>query len=132
MLGYSKPNYAKWTATLMALLSLSAGYVLGCIGLYHYLFPQWGKAIALLGIGCVCLVMSSVFFAFRCFSKPKPSTWKENASALEKNLTETLQQLVNGGEVSKLLRPYISLKSLVALFVMASVLGFYLNSSKKE
>ena len=132
MLGYSKPNYAKWVATLMGLFSLSAGFVLGCTGLYHYLVPQWGKAIALLGIGLVCLAISSVSFAFRFFSIPKPSTWEETTSALEKNLTEPLQQLLNGEEVLKLLRPYISLKSLSVLFVMASAVGFYLNRSKKE
>ena len=132
MSGYSKPNYGKWVATLMAFLSLSTGLVVGCVGLYHYALPQWGKAITLLGIGCMCLITGSIIFAFRYFLKPKPSSWRGGVSALESNLMGVVKQLVNGEETLKLLRPYVSLKSLSALFLVATVLGFYLSGSKKE
>jgi hypothetical protein len=130
--GHQKVSYGKWAATLIALLSFSVGCIFAGSGLYHYLLPQWGKAISLSAIGGGCLVISILFLAVRHFLKPPPSAWRESATHLEKNLSEALKQVVNVKEVLQILRPYLSLKSLGALFVIGVVLAFYLGNSGRE
>jgi hypothetical protein len=127
-----KPSYGKWAATLVALLSFIMGCIFAGSSLYHYLLPQWGKPLSLSVIGGVCLMISVLFFAVRYFLKPPPSLWRESASHLEKNLSETLKQVVNVKEVLQILRPYLSLKSLGAVFAIGVVLAFYLGNSGRE
>lgn len=131
MLGFQRRPYGKWAATGIAFLFLIVGYILGCIGLYHYLVPQWGQAFSLLTVGAVCLASSLLFFALRYFMKPKTASWAENAGDFEKNFVQFLQQFVKGEAVLKKIRPYITLKSLGMVVLITAVLSAYFGNKKE-
>src|SRR4051812_23433265 len=129
---HHKPRYGQWALTLFAVLTFGGGYIFACLGLYHYLLPQWGRAISLFVIGGVCLGASLILFLFKHSEKQPSSPWEASISDLEKKIGETFKQISNTTEVLKIIRPYVSLKSLGALVIISAALAAYLSHSKKE
>lgn len=69
-----------------ASIALLGAYAFGCIGLYFYLLPEWGKAFSLLAIGAILLLTSGILFGIGWFLKPKSTPLAKVESLMEKGV----------------------------------------------
>jgi hypothetical protein len=105
----------KTLANVMGFLLLASAYILGCIGLYHYLVPLWGVAFSLFGIGLTILTTSILFFLTGWICKKDKSALTKPARLMESALPET-----------------VSSRLPIAALVAVGALAFYFALSKNK
>lgn len=104
----------RW-AYLIGFLLMTGAYIVGCVGLYHYLIPVWGETFSLLAVGLGILITSSLFFLIGWLCKPKATPLSKAGSLIETTLS--------GGASSRL--------PLVALVAVGAI-AFYFATRNKE
>jgi len=112
----------------IAFLFLMGGYVLGCMGLYSYLLPEWGEAYSLFIVGGLNLALGAILVIVGWALRPK----KAPPSLSISPLVEKAIKQVSSDQLFKKFLPSPSLKSLAMLFVLGLAASYLSASNEKK